>query len=122
MKRDNVLLRLLRSVVIIDLVAVVAVGLACWFGGWRTLYQYGAGLTLAGIVIIGLGILFVTMAWQGSRSFHQLYGESMSEDSMVERVKRTQRYLLRNYASLIQLTAAGLVLLVLGAVIQTVTR
>lgn len=122
MKEQGFLLRFLRSILLIDVAVLVVVGLACWLGGRRTAYDYGGGLTLAGMGLVGLGVVFVVYGWRASRSFTQVYGESMSEDSMRERTERRLVDALRTYGLLIRLTAAGVVLVALGAIIQTVTR
>ena len=47
--------RFLLTLGLVNLVAFVGVALACWLGGWRTLADYGDGLTYAGLAVMAFG-------------------------------------------------------------------
>ena len=125
MKKQGVLtdiLRFLRTVVLIDLGIFAAVGLACWFGGWRTAYQYGGGLFWAGMAAIGLGLLSLMGGWGITRSFGYLYSQSVSEQGIHERTRQAIKDIAQSYGFFIRMTAVGVVSIALGALIQTISR
>ncbi|MBS1965005.1 MAG: hypothetical protein JST60_04195 [Chloroflexi bacterium SZAS-1] len=47
--------RLLRRVLPLEVLIFGGVGALCWLFGWRSLYDYGSALLLAGVIIFGFG-------------------------------------------------------------------
>src|SRR5262245_14254560 len=47
--------RFLTFVVLLDLSLLATIGAICWFGGWRTAWDFGNGLTYAGLAIMLVG-------------------------------------------------------------------
>jgi len=124
MKNQGILpaiLRFLRTVVLIDLGIFAAVGLVCWFGGWRTGYQYGGGLFWAGAAATVIGLSSILGGWGVTRNFEYQYGQSVSEQGIHERTRQTMKDALQSYGFLIRMTAVGLVSIAMGSLIQTIS-
>jgi hypothetical protein len=47
--------RFVLFVALLNVIIFVVIGLVCWFGGWRTLGDFGNGLTYAGLVVVATG-------------------------------------------------------------------
>ena len=113
------ILRFLRTVVLVDLGIFVAVGLVCWFGGWRTVYQYGNGLRLAGTLAIGLGFLSLVSNWQTPHGFGYQYNRSVSGQSLQGRRGQTVIEFAQNLKLLIQMVIIGILSIAVGTLIQS---
>jgi hypothetical protein len=59
------LLRILRDIILFDIVIFSALGLIHLFSGWQTTHQYGNGLIWAGA--IGAILLLVSAGWRDGR-------------------------------------------------------
>lgn len=112
--------RFLRTVVLINLAIFAGVGLICWLGGWRTLYQYGNGLMLAGAAALALGVYSVSGSWHGSRSFDYQYAASAGVDSVHKSANRERQEMNANYVFLGQMCVIGFLPIVVGILLQIV--
>lgn len=48
-----------KTAALVELGVVLGTALVCWLGGWRTLSEYGTGLTIAGAVVFCSGWSFL---------------------------------------------------------------
>jgi len=108
--------------VLIDLGIFVAVGLICWFSGWRMIYHYSDGLVWAGVAAIVFGIFSLIGGWRGRTSFPYQYGRSAGEEDILERTRRDLKDTGQSYAFLVLMAVVGIVSIALGTLIQTVFR
>jgi hypothetical protein len=125
MEKQGVLtgiLRFLRTVVLIDLGILAAVGLVCLLGGWHTAYQYGGGLSLAGAVAIVIGLSSVVGGWGITRGGDYQYAQSVSEQDIQGRAQQAIEDIAQSYRFQILMTAVGVVSIAVGALIQTLFR
>jgi hypothetical protein len=113
--------RFLRIVVPMDLGIFVIVGLVCWFGGWRTAYQYGEGLFMAGALAIGLGFLSIVGNWRTTQSVGYQYSQSVGAQSLGERTGQTVKDIAQSYRFLIQMIVVSVAPIAVGVLIQIST-
>ncbi len=113
--------RFLRLVVLINLGMLAAVALACWFIGWRTAYQYGAGLSLAGMVVIIIALSSLVNNWRTTRSIGYQYGLTASAQDVYERTRQSKKDTAQSYGFFIRTTVVGIVSIVSGALIQAIS-
>lgn len=116
--RSTSILRFLRNIAFVDLGILALVALICWFGDWLTAKQFGSGLISGGVAAIALGVYSVFGGWALSRDPGVLYAQSASEQSMTERTKQSVRAAVRGYDFSIVWTAAGVIAILAGALIQ----
>ena len=103
---------------LINLGIFVAVGLICWLVGWRTLYQYGTGLMLAGTAALVFGAFSVSGRWHGGRSFDYQYAASAGVDSLRKSANRERMEASSSYAFLGQMCVIGFLPIVVGMLLQ----
>lgn len=58
-------LRILRDVILLELLILLSVGLVHLLAGWENIHQYGVGLVWAGV--IGVLFLLVSAGWRDGR-------------------------------------------------------
>jgi hypothetical protein len=121
-KRVTGILRFLRTVVLIDLGIFAVVGVVCWLGGWRTAYQYGNGLSLAGAAAIVIGLTSVVGGWGITRGSDYQYAQSVSEQDIRGRAQQAIEDVAQSFRFQIRMTAVGVVSIAAGALIQTLSR
>jgi hypothetical protein len=104
-------------VALLNLVTFVVAALVCWFGGWRTLADFGNGLTYAGLVVVATG---------GMRYFGGLANSAnpaMSHHSINLRehhnwVVRTMGEHDSAFVVMLKFGASGFVTMVLGQLLR----
>lgn len=109
-------LRFLRGVALIDLGILGIVGLICWFGGWRTAYDYGNGLIWAGIAAFLLG--FASVMRPGSVDYQ--YAQIMGPDDIIKRTRRDLKDLAQNYGFLVRMGVVGIVSIAIGELVLAI--
>ncbi len=112
-------LHFLKAVVLLDVSILIAVILVCWLLGWHTATQYGSATFFAGVAVIALGITSIVGSFEIRGNPVYKYGQSVGTESLAESTRQDMKEMDRDYGYLYQLVAVGLVLLVLGALIQT---
>ena len=112
--------RLVRNAVLVDLVILVAVGLVCWLADWRTLLQFGQGLVWAGVGAMIVGVSSLTGFWSATRRYPYQHSESAGVQSIHERARQAVKDEAQNFGFLILMGVAGVVSILVGALIQTV--
>jgi hypothetical protein len=114
------ILRVLRSAVLIALGLGVAAVIICWVVGWRTLYLMGQGLLFAGVGSIALGLLSTVGTWNVRGSFGYQFSRSASHQRVGERTSQDVRDLFGSNAFMITTLLAGILLVLLGSLLQQI--
>ena len=98
--------QLVQTAVLIIMGLAGAVGGVCWLGEWRTPYQYGIGLQLAGagVLIIAMYTLMVDL------DYNKLIGRTIASSGSTKK-RQTQQFVL--------LSMVGGVLIALGESCKT---
>ena len=112
--------RSLKNIVFIELGIFATVGLICWLGGWRTLYQYGNGLMLAGVAILALGVYSNNGSRNIGRAFDYQYAASAGMDDAHQSVNREREDARASYAFMGLMFVVALVPIVVGILMQMV--
>ncbi len=90
-----------------------------WYLKWTTLFQYGGGIFIGGVILVGLGVLGLFGHWGSSRSGHYLIARSVSSESSGDRNMQEANDTMNQYSFMIQFCVAGVISLVVGSVMQT---
>ncbi len=112
--------RLVGTIALVDLGIALGSGIVCWLIGWQTLWQYCDAVVLGGMMVISLGLLIFWQEWNLNREFTTMHAQSASDDDGHERVRPLRRDDDEGYRVFIHLFAAGLVAIVVGAVVQMI--
>lgn len=115
--RVRAILRLVGIIALAALGLMVVVAAICWFAGWRSASQISTGLTWAGIAAIAAGVLSTMGGWGLTRDSEVMYAQSVSQQTMPARTQQGLGDTLRSYNRAIVATAAGILCLVVGALI-----
>jgi hypothetical protein len=111
--------RLLINVLVYNILNGIVVFGVGWYFKWTTLFQYGGGLFIGGIILVGFGVLGLFGYWGSSRSGHYLIARSVSSESSGDRNLQETNESMKQYSFIIQSTVAGIVSIVIGSVMQT---
>ena len=114
------ILRFSRTVVLVNLGIFVAVGLICWLVGWRTLYQYGTGLMLAGTAALVFGAYSASGSWHGGRSFDYQYAASAGVDSFRKSANRERDEANSSYTFFGKMCVIAFLPIAVGILLQIV--
>ncbi|MCC7448622.1 MAG: hypothetical protein IT324_14475 [Anaerolineae bacterium] len=120
--RHSDILHFVRAVVLVDVILVLIVALVCWLGGSRNWYDYGTGLWVAGALVIGMGFLGMAGSWGGNRDFTYLYGQSAGAQRIPERTQQAVKDVGQGYGCILLTTAAGVVAILVGLVVQMIAK
>jgi hypothetical protein len=119
-ERSSAILRWLGTVAIVVVVIAIVVALIYWVADWSTLYQYGTGLIIGGLMSMVFGLFSVAGGMSSTRSFTYQQAESAGYQTGHERVEESKQNLAETYSSLIILGAAGAVVIVAGLVVRAI--
>ena len=114
--------RYARVVALIDLFLFAAVGVVHALSGWNTAFQYGGGLTWAGMLVVAFGILSLLGGFGLTRNPRYQYGQSVSTMSTIERAQQSMRDTLQGYGCMIVAMAVGAVAIGVGSLLQFAFR
>lgn len=93
---------------IVGIVAVIG-----WRIEWKTLAEYGQGLQLGGMFVIGIGLLGIRGNWEVTRSFGYQYSMSTTQENSTQRTQRILGDFVQSYKfMLVMLVSGGLSLLI----------
>ena len=107
-------LRILRDVILFDILIFLSLGIIHLLAGWKTTHQYGNGLVWAGV--IGVIVLLINAGWRDGRR-QDLVGLSqvMREDEVFYLLNRDNsgraRFMFVGLIALAISFAVGLILL-----------
>jgi hypothetical protein len=111
---STVIWRMVRNVLLTDLVIFVLTALICWLGGWFTLRGYGNGLMIAGVMAFLLGGATGFGGATIARDPTYRYIQSVMSNSLVERTHKDWIDLMDSFSFFIQMGTAGLLSVGLG--------
>jgi len=114
--------RLVRSILIVDLLIILVTALVCWLGGWRTVHDFGLGLTIGGFVAIILGGATVLGGVNVAKNPMYRYFQSDLPNSLHERTKQNWLDLNESWGFLSLMVAAGLLSIAVGWLITILVR
>ena len=115
--RLRTILRLAGVIALAALGLMAVVVAICWFAGWRTAPQISSGFTLAGIAAIAVGVLSTLGGWGVTRDPQYMYAQSVSHQDTASRTRQALGDSLRSYNLAIVATGAGILCIVIGALI-----
>ena len=107
-------LRILRDVILFDILIFLSLGIVHLVAGWKTTHQYGNGLVWAGV--IGVILLLVSAGWRdGRRQDLVALSQVMREHEVFYLLNRDNsgraRFMLVGLIALVISVAIGLILL-----------
>lgn len=118
----NPIVRLLRSILLTDLVlSGIAVALA-WLAGWRTPGGYADALAVCGLGAVLIGTLSVLGHWGGTRSFPYVFGRSMSPAPLPERTRQGLSDLADVYSLAILMVISVAIAMAAGGLLSPAVR
>ncbi len=103
-----VILRLLGKILLADLIIFIIVGAVCWFGGWRTLENYGTGLMYGGIGAIMVAGLSALGGTEIARNPTYRYIQSVMSNSLSDRTKQNWLDNLESFSFFAWMGVAGI--------------
>ena len=115
--RLRALLRLAGVITLTAICLMVIVVAICWFAGWWTAPQISSGFTLAGVAAIAVGVLSTLGGWGVARDPQYMYAQSVSHQDTASRTRQALGDSLRSYNLAIMATGAGILCIVVGALI-----
>ncbi len=105
----SALSQFLKKLLLIEVVLFGATGLVCWYFQWRTLASYSDGLLIAGLIVIGFGVMSVFGANRLNGDVRYQYTQSVMPGSLHERTQQ-------NMASLSASMDFSVLAMIVGAV------
>ena len=115
----KVLARFLGIVLLVQLGVALVVGVIGWRLGWGTLSAYARGLQMAGLFVIGVGLLGIRGNWEVTRSFGYQYSMSTTEQSSLQRTQQILGDFIQSYTFMLVMFLAGGLSLLLGWVLES---
>jgi len=111
---------IVKGVVIATIVIFIAVAVIVWVLGWATVYQYGTGLIVGGIIAMVFGLFSVAGGMRSTRSFTYQQAESAGYQDGHDRAVEAKQNLAETFAFLIILGLAGAIAIAAGLVLRAV--
>ncbi len=111
-------LKVLRSVLLYNLVLsglVIAVG---YFRHWETAFQYGEGFSFGGFAIIAIGALSLLGFWSSTRDFTYQHSQSAGNQSIPNRSAQLSAETLQKFGFQIDSLLSGAVAIAIGSILQ----
>ena len=110
----SLLLRGFLFIVLVVLTVVAAVAGIGWWTGWTELDDFQNAIQVAGLLVMGLGLLGIKGNLDMSRSFEYQYSMSVSNKDSWERTQQTLLDLAQSYSFMLIMFIAGGVCLLIG--------
>jgi hypothetical protein len=112
--------RYLGTVLLALLGIVIIVAVIGWRMEWETMAEYGQGLQLGGMFVIGIGLLGIRGNWEVTRSFGYQYSMSTTEQSSTQRTQRILGDFIQSYQFMLVMFFAGGLSLLTGWLLESV--
>ncbi|HDD55543.1 MAG TPA: hypothetical protein ENG59_04815 [Chloroflexi bacterium] len=110
----SLLLRGFLFVVLVDLIVVAMVTGIGWWTGWTELDDFQYAIQVAGLLVMGLGLLGIKGNLDMSRSFEYQFSMSVIKEASWERIQQTLLDLAQSYSFMLIMFIAGGVCLLIG--------
>ena len=110
----SLLLRGFLFIVMVVLTVVAAVAGIGWWTGWTELDDFQKAIQVAGLLVMGLGLLGIKGNLGMSRSFEYQYSMSVTKKDSWERTQQTLLDLAQSYSFMLIMFIAGGVCLLIG--------
>jgi hypothetical protein len=111
--------RFVLFVALLNVVMLVVIGLVCWFGGWRTLGDFGNGLTYAGLLVMAAGgMRYFGGIANGANPTMGLHSTNLREHH--NRVVRAMGERDSAFVGMLKFGTGGLVAMALGQLLRAV--
>ena len=117
MKRNKPLSLLIRGFLIVSLIDLIVIAVVAgigWWTGWTELADFQKAIQMAGMLVMGLGLLGIKGNLDMSRSFGYQYSMSVSKDESWERIQQTLLDLAQSCSFMLVMFIAGGVCLLIG--------
>lgn len=102
----------------ISVIIGALISLVCYLIGWRDPSQFSNVLTVAGVLIMGMGVL--SSSSNTSRAdFQTLYTQTASSQTLEQRSKRWVADSNQNFSAVLRFFLIGLFLLLIGLLVGT---
>ena len=112
--------RFLGTVLLALLGIAILVAVIGWRMEWKTLIEYGQGLQLGGMFVVGVGLLGIRGNWEVTRSFGYQYSMSTTEQSSTQRTQRILGDFIQSYQFMLVMFLSGGLSLLIGWVLESV--
>ena len=110
----RVLMSFLGTVMIVELIVLIIVGVVVWRMGWNTLELFAQTLQMAGMFVIGLGFFGVKGNWDVTRSFEYQYSLSVTDQSSTQRTQQILIDFAESYRFMLVMFSAGAISVLVG--------
>ena len=101
-------------IVLVDLVVIALIAMIGWWAGWTDIADFQKAIYIAGMLVIGLGLLGIKGNLDVSRSFEYQYSMSVTKEDSWERTQQTLLDLAQSYSFMLIMFIAGGVCLLIG--------
>jgi hypothetical protein len=108
------ILRIFAVVMVIVLLTVAIVAGIGWWVGWLTEDKFKTAIQIAGLVLIGIGLLGIRGNWDKPRNFEYQSGRSITKDDSWKRIQQSLLDFAQSYSFLLIMLFAGGLCLVIG--------
>jgi hypothetical protein len=115
----HLILRVLKNSLLIAAGIASAVFIVCWLLGWRTPFLIGQGMLFAGLGCVGLGLMSTLGTWNIRGNFGYQFSRSASHQKIDERLGQDIQDLYRSNSFMVLTLVAGMLVLLLGLLLQT---
>lgn len=110
----KVIARFMGIVLLALLGIALIVAIVGWRLGWESVVEYGRGLQLGGMFVVGVGLLGIRGNWEVTRSFGYQYSMSTTEQSGTQRTQQILADFLQSYTFMLVMFLAGGLSLLIG--------
>jgi hypothetical protein len=110
----SIFIRGMLIVIAIDFAVILIVTMIGWWSGWTSLEEFRRAILLAGIMVMGIGLIGIKGNLDLSRSFEYQYSMSVTKDESWKRTQQDLNDLARSYAFTLIMFGAGSVCLLIG--------
>ncbi|RPI75071.1 MAG: hypothetical protein EHM45_15800 [Desulfobacteraceae bacterium] len=108
-------IRRLKFYLIVDLVLFIIIGLACWFGHYRTLEHFSNGLLIGGCIILGIGFFSLIGGLSGRHDFGYQY---LRNGSINQKACQDVAEMNQSYSFVIEMSIIGVLPLTCGMLLK----
>lgn len=106
--------RFAGKVFLVVLVVIVIIFCLGWWAGWQTLEEFQKAIQIAGILVIGLGLLGVKTGRDFAHASTHLDSRPNSRKTSWERIQQALLDFIQSYVFMLVSFAAGAICLVIG--------